>query len=104
VGVGGQLKVDAPKIVSTLTHYPCTPAQLSRKHTRDPPQKKLSIRSLACLSSERLYQQLSETDAILTANHWMEVGGSYGRDRGMIEEAEGDCNPIERTISTNQTP
>jgi hypothetical protein len=40
-------------------------------------------RSLARLSSERLYQQLTETD-VATANHWTEVGDLYGRARGRI--------------------
>jgi hypothetical protein len=42
---------------------------------------------------------------ILTANQWAEVGDSYGRVRGRIEEAEGDGNPIGRaTVSTNLDP
>ena len=64
----------------------------------------LADRSLAWLSSERLYQQLTETDAD-TANHWTEVGASYGRVRGRIEGTEGDGNPIGRpTVSTNLDP
>jgi hypothetical protein len=42
---------------------------------------------------------------ILIANHWIEVGDQYGRVRGRIEGAEGDCNPIgRRTLSTNLDP
>jgi hypothetical protein len=40
---------------------------------------------------------------ILTAIHWTEPGESNGKVRGGTEGAEGDCNPIGRTISTNQT-
>ena len=59
---------------------------------------------LAWLSSERLYQQLTETDAD-TAKHWPEVGDPYGRVRGRIEGAEGDFNPIGRpTVSTKLDP
>ena len=64
----------------------------------------LTDRSLAWLSSERLYQQLTETDAD-TAKHWPEVGDPYGRVRGRIEGAEGDFNPIGRPrVSTNLVP
>ena len=42
---------------------------------------------------------------ILTGKHWTEVRDSYGRVRGRIEGAEGDCNPIGRTtVSTNPDP
>jgi hypothetical protein len=42
---------------------------------------------------------------ILTANHWTEVGDSYGRVKGSIEGAEGDVNPIGRpTVATNPDP
>ena len=42
---------------------------------------------------------------ILTANHWTEVKGPYGRVRGRIEGEEGDGNPIGRpTLSTNLDP
>ena len=62
----------------------------------------LADRSLAWLSSERLYQQLTETDAD-TANHWTEISDHYGRVR--IEGAEGDGNPIGRTtVLTNLDP
>ena len=40
---------------------------------------------------------------ILTANHQTEPGDPNGRDRGRTEGAEGVCNTIGRTISTNQT-
>jgi hypothetical protein len=39
---------------------------------------------------------------ILTANHWTEVGGPYGRVRRRTEGTEGNCNPVGRiTIATN---
>jgi hypothetical protein len=41
--------------------------------------------------------QLTEADAD-TGNHWPEVRHPYGRVRGRTEVAEGDCNPIGRTI------
>ena len=50
---------------------------------------------------ERLYQQLTETDAD-TASHWTEVGNRSGRVRARIEGAEGDGNPVGRTtVATN---
>jgi hypothetical protein len=36
--------------------------------------------SLTWLSSERLYQQLTEIDADTYSQHWIEVMDSYGRD------------------------
>jgi hypothetical protein len=39
---------------------------------------------------------------IITANHWTEHRDSNGRPRERAEGTEGDYNPIERTISTNQ--
>jgi hypothetical protein len=45
-------------------------------------------RSLAWLTSERIYQHLRQTQ-ILTANHWTEIGNPYGRVRGRTETAEG---------------
>jgi hypothetical protein len=39
---------------------------------------------------------------ILLANYWFEVRDQYGRVRGRTEGAKGYCNPIERTVSTNQ--
>jgi hypothetical protein len=57
------------------------------------------------LSSERLYQQVTETDTILTANHWTEVGDPYGRVKGRIKETGGNGNPIGRqTVSTILDP
>jgi hypothetical protein len=39
---------------------------------------------------------------IITTNHWIKVGDSYGRVRARIEGIEGDGNPIGRaTVSTN---
>ena len=61
----------------------------------------LADRSLAWLSSERLYQQLTETDVDTQANHWTEAGDSCGRVRGRTEGAKGDCKFIRRTISSN---
>jgi hypothetical protein len=40
---------------------------------------------------------------ILIANHWTEPRVPNGGDRGRTEGAEGDLNPIGRTISTNLT-
>jgi len=40
---------------------------------------------------------------MLAANHWIENRVPNGGVRGRTEGAEGVCNPIERTISTNQT-
>jgi len=61
----------------------------------------LADRSLSWLSSESLYQQLTETDAD-TDNNLTEFRGQNGRVRGRTEGAKGDCNPIGRpTVSTN---
>jgi hypothetical protein len=57
----------------------------------------LADKSLALLSSERLYQQLTETDADTYRNHWTEIRNPYGRVRGRIEGAKGGGNPIGRT-------
>jgi hypothetical protein len=40
---------------------------------------------------------------MLSANHQTEHRDPDGRVRGKTEGAEGDCNPIGRTISTNWT-
>jgi hypothetical protein len=40
---------------------------------------------------------------IFIASHLFEPGDLYGRAWGRTEGAEGDCNPIRRTISTNWT-
>jgi hypothetical protein len=40
---------------------------------------------------------------ILRANHQTEPGDHNGRARRRTEGAEGNCNPIGRTISTNGT-
>jgi hypothetical protein len=40
---------------------------------------------------------------MLTVNHWTEHGDPKGRVRGRVEGAEGNCNPIGRTIPTNKT-
>ena len=53
------------------------------------------------LSSERLCQHLTKTEADLIANHWTEARDPDGRIRGRIEGAEGDCNPIGTTVSIN---
>jgi hypothetical protein len=60
-------------------------------------------RSLAWLSPERLYQQLTKTHGqILTANHWTEAMNPHGRVRGRIEGTEGNGIPTRRTtVSTN---
>jgi hypothetical protein len=41
---------------------------------------------------------------MLAANHWTEQGDPNGGVRERTEEAKGVCDPIERTISTNQYP
>jgi hypothetical protein len=46
-------------------------------------------RNLACLSSEKLYQQLTEMQ-IYIAKHWSDVENPHGRVRGRNEGAEGD--------------
>jgi hypothetical protein len=56
-----------------------------------------------------LREALPATDRqmqILTANHWIEVGGQYGVGvRGRTEGAEVDSNPTGRTtMSTNPDP
>ena len=62
----------------------------------------LADRNLAQLSSEKLYLELLRHMQVL----WPTTGlssGSTGRVRGRIKEAEGDGNPIGRTIvPTNQ--
>ena len=64
----------------------------------------LRDRSLAWLSSERPYQQLTEMD-VDTPNHWTEVRDPYGGIRGRIEGAEGEGDPIGRpAVSTNLDP
>jgi hypothetical protein len=61
-------------------------------------------RSLAWLSSERLYQQLRQMQ-IFTVKHRTEVGDQYGRVGGRTEGAEGYGNPIGRTtVSANLDP
>jgi hypothetical protein len=58
--------------------------------------------SLACLSSERLYQHLTETDADTYGQPLNWGQEPYGRVRGRTGGAEGDSNPIGRsTVSTN---
>ena len=67
-------------------------------------QKVLADRSLVWLSSERLYQHLTNTDADI-ANYQTEPMDPNGRVRGRIEGAEGNCNPIGRTtVSSNHIP
>jgi len=39
----------------------------------------------------------------ITVNHWIEPRDPNGRARGRTEGAEGDCNPMGRTISTIST-
>ena len=46
----------------------------------------LADSNLAWLSSKRLYEQLTETDADAPCNkQWTEVGDPYGRVRGRIK-------------------
>ena len=64
----------------------------------------LADKSLAWLSSERLYQHLRQMQ-ILTANKWTPVREPYGRVRGRIEGAVGDASPLRRPIvSCNLDP
>jgi hypothetical protein len=52
----------------------------------------IADRNLAWLSTESLYQQLTETDADID-NHWTEVRDPCGRFRGRIEELKGMATP-----------
>jgi hypothetical protein len=61
----------------------------------------LADRSLALLSSEKLYQQLTETDADLYRQPLDYDREPSGRIRGRIEGAEGESNPIGRLIVSN---
>jgi hypothetical protein len=66
----------------------------------------LADRSLVWISSERLNQNLTDTEILmrtLAVNHWTEQGDPNGGVRGRTEGAEGVCNPIGKTISTNHT-
>ena len=57
----------------------------------------LADRSLAWLSTERLHQKLTETNAETYSQLiGLRLGDLYRRDRGRTEGAQGDCNPIER--------
>jgi hypothetical protein len=56
----------------------------------------LADRSLAWLSSERLYQQLIEQMQILTAKHWTEDRDPYGSVRKRSEGTEQDRKPLGR--------
>jgi hypothetical protein len=65
----------------------------------------LADKCLAWLSSERLCQPLTETDADTYCQplDWAQgpLWNTYGRTKGV----EGDCNPIGRTtVLTNWTP
>jgi hypothetical protein len=64
----------------------------------------LADRSLVWLSPERVYQHLNNKDGKLRANHQTELRNPNGRARRWTEGAEGDCNPIGRTILTNPGP
>jgi hypothetical protein len=44
---------------------------------------------------------LINTDADIYSQNWTEPRDPNGRTRGKTEGAEGDCNPIRRTISIN---
>jgi hypothetical protein len=50
-------------------------------------------KSLGWLSSERLYQQLTETHADIYSQDWMEVGDPYRKVGGRIEGPEKNGNP-----------
>ena len=64
----------------------------------------LADRSLVLLSSERLFQDLTKTNAD-KVNHWTEPENSNGRVKGSAVGVEEDCNPTGRTtVSTNQIP
>ena len=61
--------------------------------------------NLAWLPSERPYQKLNETDAVLAASNSTEVSNTYGRVKGKTEGAERDDNHIRNlTVSTNLNP
>ena len=65
----------------------------------------LADRNLAWLSSERLYQHLTEADADTYSQPLDDLRNHNGRVRGRTKAAEGDCSPIERTtITTHWTP
>ena len=54
----------------------------------------LSDRSLAWLSSERFYQQLTETDAD-TGNHWTEARTLMEELGEILKELKGMATPLE---------
>jgi hypothetical protein len=62
-------------------------------------QEALADRSLVWLSPKMFLQHLIQ---ILLASHLTEPGNPNRRARGRTKGAEGNCNPIVRTISTNQ--
>ena len=54
----------------------------------------------ACLSSERLYQQLTETETDTYTQPLDEDRHPYGRIKGRTQVVEGDCSPLGRTIAS----
>jgi hypothetical protein len=59
---------------------------------------------LSKISSEMVYQQLTETGTN-TANHWTVVRDHSGRVSRRIERSEGDWDPIGiTTVATNLDP
>jgi hypothetical protein len=68
-------------------------------------QESLADRSLYSYSPERFYQNLTNVDAMLAANHQTEYGDPNGRLTRKTKVAKVVCNLIGRTtISTNRTP
>jgi hypothetical protein len=58
----------------------------------------LTDRSLSWLSSERLYRQLTESDADTHSQPLV-----CGKVMGRFERAEGKSNPIRRTTATTNS-
>jgi hypothetical protein len=63
-------------------------------------QKDMQSRSLAWLSSERLYQYLTETDQKFTVKHWAEVGDLYEELGEGLKELKG-METCRKTNSVN---
>jgi hypothetical protein len=84
-----------------VTGPACYPSHVQAPNTDTITDAMLCLQT-ACLSSELLYQQLTETDADTYSQilHW--VQGPHEQVRKRIEGAESNGNSIERTtLSTN---
>jgi hypothetical protein len=67
--------------------------------------EKTEDRSLARLSSERLYQQLTETDKIITPNHLTEVENLMVELGERLKKLKGRVTPIGTpAVSSNPDP